>query len=200
MSPRPVGGYHDEQYVLRNKLGATTREELAALEVPEVQDRELDLLLGEVDGLSGLRPSLRVRCIHAFLFQDVYEWAGEYRLDGIAKHPDEPFLPPELIPSRMEQFDDVLGDAHGMRADPREFLTQQFAVLNAIHPFMEGNGRTQREFWRQFAEEYGIVLDWRNATTAENHHAARRSMLGDLGPLRTLIAKVIVSDDSSATD
>lgn len=71
MSPRPVGGYHDEQYVLRNKLGATTRDELAALEVPEVQDRELDLLLGEVDGLTDFRPSERIRRIHWYLFQDV---------------------------------------------------------------------------------------------------------------------------------
>jgi cell filamentation protein len=197
VSPRPVGGYHDEQYVLRNKLGATTRDELAALEVPEVQDRELDLLLGEVDGLSDFRPSERVRRIHWYLFQDVYEWAGEYRLDGIAKHPDEPFLPPELIPSRMEQFDGQLSDAASMRTDPREFLTQQFAVLNAIHPFMEGNGRTQREFWRQFAGEHGVELDWRNATTVENHHAARRSMLGDLRPLRALIEKVMVAEASA---
>lgn len=100
----------------------------------------------------------------------------------------------------MERFDDALSEVEGMRADPREFLAQQFAVLNAIHPFMEGNGRTQREFWRQFSEEHGIVLDWRNATTAENHDAARRSMLGDLGPLRSLIAKVIVPDESSAQD
>ncbi|WP_186321901.1 Fic/DOC family protein [Curtobacterium pusillum] len=195
MSPRPVGGYHDEQYVLRNKLGATSRHELAALEVPEVQDRELDLLLGDVDGLIGLRPSDRVRRIHAYLFQDVYEWAGEYRLDGIAKHPDEPFLPPDLIPSRMERFDDHLRDDPGIRTEPLDFLTQQFAVLNYVHPFMEGNGRTQREFWREYAEEHGVVLDWRNAPTAENHHAARRSMLGDLRPLRELFEKVIQPTD-----
>lgn len=197
MSPRPAGGYHDERYVLRNKLGATTREELAALEVPEVQDRELDLLLGDVDGLTDLRPSERVRRIHAYLFQDVYEWAGEYRLDGIAKNPDEPFLPPELIPSRLERFDDDLRDDRGMRTAPLDFLTQQFAVLNYVHPFMEGNGRTQREFWREYAEEHGIVLDWRNATTTENHHAARRSMLGDLHPLRELLEKVIQPTDRS---
>lgn len=188
---RPDGGYHDERYVLRNKLGARTREELAAREVPEVQDRELDLLLGDVDGLACLRPSERVRRIHAYLFQDVYEWAGEYRLDGIAKHPDEPFLPPDLIPARMARFDEELSDGLGTQSDPLDFLVQQFAVLNYIHPFMEGNGRTQREFWREYAEEYGIVLDWRSATTTENHHAARRSMMGDLRPLRDLFRKVM---------
>ncbi|WIB78810.1 Fic family protein [Curtobacterium sp. MCPF17_002] len=195
MSARPEGGYHDENYVLRNKFGATSRDELAALEVPEVQDRELDLLLGDVEGLESLAPSQRVCRIHAHLFQDVYEWAGEYRLDGIAKNPEEPFLAPELISVRMSRFDDEVGDDTDMLTQPLDFLTQQFAVLNHIHPFMEGNGRTQREFWREYAAQYGISLDWQKATTAENHDAARRSMLGNLRPLRALLAKVIESDD-----
>lgn len=71
MSPRPDGGSYDDQYVLRNKFGATSREQLAELEVPEVQDRDLDLLLSEVPGLAGLLPSERVRRIHAHLFQGV---------------------------------------------------------------------------------------------------------------------------------
>ncbi|WP_181437819.1 MULTISPECIES: Fic family protein [unclassified Curtobacterium] len=190
MSPRPDGGYYDDQYVLRNKFGATSRDQLAELEVPEVQDRELDLLLGEVPGLAGLLPSERVRRIHAHLFQDVYVWAGEYRLDGIAKNPDEPFLVPELIPARMARLDDELASPR-MPERPLDFLTEQFATLNYIHPFMEGNGRTQREFWREYAAERGVVLDWRRVTTNENHHAARRSMLGDLQPLRELLTKVI---------
>ncbi|TDN43394.1 cell filamentation protein [Curtobacterium flaccumfaciens] len=198
MSVRPDGGYHDENYVLRNKFGATSRAELAALEVPEVQDRELDLVLGDVDGLDDLPPSQRVRRIHAHLFQDVYEWAGEYRLDGIAKNPEEPFLAPELIPARMARLDDELDDDDGMSTRPVEFLTRQFAVLNHIHPFMEGNGRTQREFWRQYAAAHGMVLDWQQATTAENHHSARRSMLGDLRPLRELLEKVIQPDQRPA--
>jgi cell filamentation protein len=191
VSVRPAGGYHDENFVLRNKFGATSRAELAALEVPEVQDRELDFLLGDVDGLEGLPPSQRVRRIHGHLFQDVYEWAGEYRLDGIAKNPAEPFLAPELIPARMDRFDLELSDDTEMRTAPLDFLTEQFAVLNYIHPFMEGNGRTQREFWREYSAERGVVMDWQQATTAENHHAARRSMLGDLRPLRALLAKVV---------
>ncbi|NQW88738.1 Fic family protein [Curtobacterium sp. VKM Ac-2861] len=191
---RPVGGYHDEHFVLRNKFGATSRAALAALEVPEVQDRELDLLLGEVGGLRGLRPSQRIRRIHAHLFQDVYEWAGEYRLDGIAKNPDEPFLPPQLIAPRMAQLDGELAGGGEMLKRPLDFLTEQFATLNYIHPFMEGNGRTQREFWRQYAAEHDVTLDWQQATKSENHSAARRSMLGDLGPLRDLLAKVIASD------
>ena len=59
---------------------------------------------------------------------------------------------------------------------------------------MEGNGRTQREFWREWTADRGVTLDWQQASTAENHHAARRSMLGDLRPLRELLHKVVRLD------
>jgi cell filamentation protein len=61
-----------------------------------------------------------------------------------------------------------------------------------IHPFREGNGRTQRIFWNRLALEAGWQLDWQPIHGEENHAAARAgSDDEDLEPLITMFEKVV---------
>jgi len=102
------------------------------------------------------------KAIHHHLFQDVYDWAGTPRSVRISKV-GNPFCYPEHIDKQMEQLfgwlrtkDYLRGLAKPMSAkEAAHFL----AELNAIHPFREGNGRTQLSFLTMLAEVAGHPLD-----------------------------------------
>lgn len=92
--------------------------------------------------------------IHEYLFQDVYDWAGDIRSVSISKQQTN-FLDPNQINSFL---DCVLQDASEniTRIQDKyqfaDFLSNLFVSLNYAHPFRDGNGRTIREFLRQLVE------------------------------------------------
>jgi cell filamentation protein len=59
--------------------------------------------------------------------------------------------------------------------------------VNALHPFREGNGRTQRAFMAQLARDAGYLLDWSGLDAAQNEEASSKSLLGDNGPLERML-------------
>ena len=66
-------------------------------------------------------------------------------------------------------------------------ITHYFAEVNAIHPFREGNGRTQRAFFRQLSREAGWAIDWFDLEPDANEAASMASLRGDNGSLRRLL-------------
>ncbi|MGO4615696.1 Fic/DOC family protein [Nocardia sp. 2YAB30] len=60
-----------------------------------------------------------------------------------------------------------------------ERLTHYFAEVNAIHPFRDGNGRTQRAFFRQLCHEAGWGIDWSSLDRDDNVRASIASLRGD---------------------
>lgn len=64
------------------------------------------------------------------------------------------------------------------------------ADVNALHPFREGNGRTQRAFFSQLAHDAGHHIDWIRMDPTENNHASAAAHHGDLGPLRTMLGQL----------
>ena len=63
-----------------------------------------------------------------------------------------------------------------------------FSEINAIHPFRDGNGRTQREFVRQLAVRNGFGLDWSAVTRDQMYEASVKSFkLGDFSGLETIL-------------
>jgi cell filamentation protein len=102
------------------------------------------------------------RAIHQHLFQDVYEWAGKLRTVRISKGTST-FCYPEHIDREMRRlFTRLTEQKHlrGLDALPFAAKAAHFiAELNAIHPFREGNGRTQLSFLIALAEVAGHPLD-----------------------------------------
>ena len=92
--------------------------------------------------------------IHEYLFQDVYDWAGDIRSVSISKQQTN-FLDRNQINNFL---DCVLQDASEniTRIQDKyqfaDFLSNLFVSLNYAHPFRDGNGRTIREFLRQLVE------------------------------------------------
>ena len=66
-------------------------------------------------------------------------------------------------------------------------LAHYLGEVNAAHPFREGNGRTQRAFFRQLARDAGWSLRWSIVTADENTAASEASLLGDNHPLEVLL-------------
>ncbi len=101
------------------------------------------------------------KALHQHLFQDVYEWAGEYRTVRISKG-GSMFCYPEHIAGEMRGLFNRSRAALSARSDRRAFATKAahfLAELNAIHPFREGNGRTQLTYLTLLAEKAGHPLN-----------------------------------------
>lgn len=103
------------------------------------------------------------KAIHAHLFGDLYNWAGQVRTVNLSKQGTQ-FCPAqeierraELIFTRLRLMDFLRGMEHG---DFVEELTDFYCSTNEMHPFREGNGRTQRLFLSQLVRNAGYVLNF----------------------------------------
>jgi cell filamentation protein len=109
------------------------------------------------------RLSVRHYCaIHHHLFRDVYGWAGKFRTVRLSKD-GSAFCYPENIAREMKRlFLDLRrqGRLANLSRDSFAVAAASFlATLNAIHPFREGNGRTQTSFLVLLAHRAGRPLD-----------------------------------------
>ena len=100
--------------------------------------------------------------IHRHLFQDVYLWAGEVRSVRISKGGNT-FCYPENIEQEMQTlFSSLNVQNHLQGLSEDDFVKHSahfLSTLNAIHPFREGNGRTQTSFLLLVADHAGHALD-----------------------------------------
>ncbi|AJW77860.1 Fic/DOC family protein [Clavibacter michiganensis] len=182
--------------ILRNRVGARTRAELDRAEGDLSFAAMIELLTRPPRPTGDLA---ELRAIHRGLFADVYGWAGEIRTVDIRKDAEgaEFFLPVSMI-DRAASFtaEELRADDMLRGLDRRRFvqrLAHHYDQLNYIHPFAEGNRRTQRLFWDRVARDAGRVLDWRRVSGAENDRASRiASESRDLTPLCTMLERVVV--------
>lgn len=140
---------------LKNKLGLRNWALLEAFEL------EMSSLRAEEPLPNGRFGPTHYRRLHRHLFQDVYGWAGRYRTVRTAKGGNA-FSFPENIEREMERLFHRLANPPFMdepNADSFIPAAADFlADLNAIHPFREGNGRTQLAFLHLVALQAGHPL------------------------------------------
>jgi cell filamentation protein len=132
--------------------------------------------------------------LHHHLFQDVFVWAGKIRTVRIAKA-GSAFCYPDHIDREMRALFDALARDDCLRGlDGSSFAVRSahcLAELNAIHPFREGNGRTQLTFLVLLAEHSGHPLAMDRLVPAEMLDAMVTSFAGDETPLAALIEGLI---------
>jgi len=105
--------------------------------------------------------------IHKYLFQDVYVWAGMDRYDigirGMFRKGDSYFTPGDKLPQVAASLFGALEEENffqGLEKEPFiKSIASFFNGLNILHPFREGNGRTQRIFVEHLANNAGYHLD-----------------------------------------
>lgn len=157
---------------LENKLGITGDVELAREEERLTKLRALELYD------SGLLDALEVGTfaglaqIHGYLFQDVYEFAGQIRTVNIAKGSFR-FAPVVYLKAALNAID-------GMPQTTFDEIVEKYVEMNVAHPFREGNGRSTR-IWLDciLKKELGLVVDWSLVDREDYLLAMERSPVRD---------------------
>ena len=189
--------------LLRNLVGARTQDTLDRAEGAMVVTRAIQLADHPIKATGDLA---EFRAIHRQLFQDVYPWAGEVRTVDIRKNIDgaKHFLSVSVIDRGSMFAADELRDDNMLRGMNRDQfidrLSYHYDQWNFIHPFREGNGRSQRVFWNRVAADAGWQLDWQPVQGAVNDAACRAAAeRSDFGPMRAMFDRV-VSPAAAAAD
>ena len=159
--------------ILDNKLTITDQIELAKAEekISKQKARQLfdsgDMNKVEIGTFAGLA------CIHAYLFEDIYSFAGKIRDVNIAKG-DFRFVPLIYLEQSLKQIDTM------PQSDFNEII-EKYVEMNVAHPFREGNGRATR-IWLDLMlkNEIRQVVDWNRVDKEEYLSAMQRSVVKDL--------------------
>lgn len=179
---------YPETDVLINLADLRDAQALAEFEIVQVGLRSLHL-----PPLGGFGPE-DYRALHRHLFGDVYAWAGEYRTIRTGKggnwfaYPE--YIAPEMV-RLFSRLDDAVflpgGDADAFIVAVADFLSD----LNAIHPFREGNGRTQLTFVRQLGLRAGhlfrseaVEADEFLTAMIESFHGQTEALIDELERMR----------------
>ena len=137
--------------------------------------------------------------IHRHLFQDIYAWAGKKRIVEISKDGKQ-FFPTSHFDNAFRYIDLLIADFKKIPKDNKKMLSEKLTEIldnvNYLHPFRDGNGRTQREFLRLLALEKDLTL---NLNPPDNLSVYERYMKGtidsDVKTLTKLIFELIDTKD-----
>lgn len=177
--------------ILRNNVNAQTQVALDKAEGDLVYARLIQLLeapprpTGDLNELSA---------IHGHLFQDLYDWAGDVRTVDIYK--SAPFMPVSFVHRGAQHASEQLhedGDLKGLsRGRFVSRLAHHYAQFNFVHPFREGNGRTQRFMFSRIARDAGWEIDWQKVTGEINNMASRVAHEAvEIGPLQQMFDRIV---------
>lgn len=182
---------YPDSTVLRNKLNITEPHKLLAAEIEYTSARLFDLQENPIKGKFDFK---HLCSIHKAIFHDIFTWAGKPRTVDIGKG-NLFCLVQNIAPYANEVFSRYYPDCIAAKDDLKEFvhvMTEHYADLNALHPFREGNGRTQREFARELCLVCGYAFDLRITNHTEMLHASIKSFNGDNRMLEGIFRKVII--------
>ena len=159
--------------ILENKLNITDQIELAHAEekISKQKAQQLfdsgDINKVEIGKFAGLA------FIHAYLFEDIYHFAGKLRDVNIAKG-DFRFAPLMYLEASLKHID-------AMPQSTFDEIIEKYVEMNVAHPFREGNGRATR-IWLDLMLKTQIkqVVDWNRVDKEEYLSAMQRSTVKDL--------------------
>lgn len=179
---------------LVNKLGIQDEVKLAETEAAIVLGKASLL---DQEPLQGAFDFTHYRTIHHFLFCDLYDWAGQIRTINISKK-GTVFVPAVEIQSCADACFTQLAGFTG-KGLPCEELVGEIAdfynTVNILHPFREGNGRTQRIFFAQWVRHLGYDFDLSDVDPDEFMIATIYAAQGVSDPLKGFFNKIIRDPD-----
>ena len=159
--------YYPGTDILINNYDIKNMDELKEVEATNSFDRLLELQDNPVD-LNFDQEHLRA--VHQYIFDDIYPFAGKYRKANMMKNKHY-FIRAEDIESYLKETFDMIEKSLSGSLDKHQFadlLARLYTDLIHCHPFREGNGRTIREFIREFSiaksKQVGLPemeLDWK---------------------------------------
>lgn len=174
---------------LENKLGITDSTELYRVEEKISKLKAIELFENKAiyDLKVGSFKSLAF--IHKYLFDEIYDFAGEIRTVNIAKG-NFRFAPVMYLKSALEHIDN-------MPQSNFDEIVEKYVEMNVAHPFREGNGRSAR-IWLDliFKKELGQVVDWSKIDKEDYLLAMERSPIKSL-EIKALLKEALTTEISS---
>lgn len=170
--------------VLKNLLDLSSEEELEEAEI-ELTSYRLKTFHPDFDHLT----FDYLRKIHHYLFQDLYDWAGQIRTVDISKQQTY-FCNVRFINASAKNCFDGLAKQNYLRNLTKDTfvvsLADFFCEMNVVHPFREGNGRALRLFCEVLALQAGYELSWKHISQDSWLKANIAGYQADLAPLTHL--------------
>lgn len=169
--------------MIENKVGVTDGAVLAREEERISKSKAMQLFeSGDLDTMEAGTYETLAR-IHRYLFEDIYEFAGEMRKVNIAKGNFVPLLYLESALKKVENMPQSTFDE----------IVEKYVEMNIAHPFREGNGRSTR-IWLDLIlkRELQVVVDWSKVDKQDYLLAMERSPIKDV-EIKSLL-KVALTD------
>ena len=174
---------------LENKLGLISSADLAREEERISKKKAVELFEnGILDKLEpGKFSSLQV--IHKYLFDEIYDFAGEIRTVNIAKG-NFRFVPLMYLEAALENIDK-------MPQSTFDEIVEKYVEMNIAHPFREGNGRSAR-IWLDLIlkTELQKIVDWSKVDKEDYLLAMERSPIKDI-EIKHLLNNALTDDINS---
>ncbi|MDR1385905.1 MAG: Fic family protein [Planctomycetaceae bacterium] len=177
--------------MLRNKANIGKADLLIAFESLKVMNRLDELEIHPIK----IKDSLTLLAVHKYLFQDIYDWAGESRTVEISKGGKQ-FFPLSHFSKAFYYIDTLISEYRQTDKNDKQQLASKLAdildTVNFLHPFREGNGRTQREFLRLLAIEKNLTIRLNPPDNADVYERYMSGTInGDVQKLSKLIFELI---------
>lgn len=135
--------------------------------------------------------------IHSFVFGDIYTWAGKIRGGKFFSKGTTTFCLADMIPSYADNIFGKLKQEKWLRGLEREDFVKRLAYfmgeVNALHPFRDGNGRTQRIFFAELARRAKCELDFSVVKPDELLQADIAAYEKDYSLLEKLLNTMLIS-------
>lgn len=159
--------------VLENKLGLTDSAELVREEEQISKKKAVNLFDFAILKLLSDGTYKTLAAIHKYLFEDIYDFAGEIRTVNMAKG-NFRFAPLMYLQSTLENIDK-------MPQSNFDEIVEKYVEMNIAHPFREGNGRSTRIWLDHILKiEIGKVVDWSKVDKEDYLLAMERSPIKDV--------------------
>lgn len=174
---------------LANKLGITNPADLAREEERISKKKALALFeTGMLDKMEAGKFST-LQSIHKYLFEEIYDFAGELRTVNLSKG-NFRFAPLMYLEASLQNIDK-------MPQSTFDEIVEKYVEMNIAHPFREGNGRSTR-IWLDliFKVELGKVVDWSKVDKEDYLLAMERSPIRDI-EIKHVLKKALTDEIDS---
>jgi len=168
----------------KNKANIKDKESLKDFE-------EMHFSIKSLNPPEGDFSSNHLKKIHKHLLEDVYDWAGEYRNFPTARG-ESAFCRPEFIKQETDKITKAIDISELKKLREKEFvkkLAHTIGELNAIHPFLDGNGRAIRIYAQQIAKAAEYELNIEKIREKPWNQASIESFHGNNKPLERIISR-----------
>lgn len=132
--------------------------------------------------------------LHKYIFADIYDWAGTVRTVDMSKKGTN-FCAADKINERGQRIFQRLSNLNFLKDIKGDTFivefTDLYCDLNYLHPFREGNGRTQRLFLSMLVSHLGMSLDFAQIDADYLMIATIKSVSGDIFMLRDIFREYI---------